>query len=398
MLAIVAPGQGSQVPGFLSPWLDLDCGGQSVAERLAWWTTVTGIDLLAAGTTDTAETIRDTQVAQPLLVACGLATAGVLFGGADPSDLAAVVAGHSVGELTAAAIAGAITDESALALVAERGRAMAAAAAATPTTMAAVLGGDAEVVLAKLAELGLTAANRNGAGQIVAAGTVLQVDALLADPPAGSRVRPLQVAGAFHTEHMAPAVDRLAAVAAGVEADKPRTVLLSNADGGAVTGPEDLLDRLVAQVSAPVRWDLCTAALASYGITGVLELGPGGTLTGVLKRALPGVDLVALKSPDDLDAAHALIDRHTTPHAAVEPSPTNWRLLVAPSGGTFHPVAAEPGTVLEAGATLGIVQGRRESTTVASVHAGVLLEWLAQEGDPVSEGQPVARVYAGAGA
>jgi [acyl-carrier-protein] S-malonyltransferase len=395
VLAIVAPGQGSQSPGYLTPWFELDCGGQSVAERLAWWSTVTGVDLVAAGTTDSADTIRDTQVAQPLLVACGLATAGVLFGGADPSELAGVVAGHSVGELTAAAIAGAITDESALALVAERGRAMAAAAATTPTTMAAVLGGDADAVVAHLDTLGLTAANRNGAGQIVAAGTVAQVEALLAEPPAGARVRPLQVAGAFHTAHMQPAVDRLAAVAAGVEVDGPRTTLLSNADGLAVVSGDALLTRLVAQVSAPVRWDLCMESLAHLGVTAVIELGPGGTLAGLLKRGLPGVELVALKTPDDLAAAHELIDRHTTPHAAVEPSPTTWRLLVAPSGGTFHPVAAEPGTVLEAGALLGTVRGRRDESAVASAHAGVLLEWLAQDGDPVSEGQPVARVYAG---
>jgi [acyl-carrier-protein] S-malonyltransferase len=271
---------------------------------------------------------------------------------------------------------------------------MAAAAAAAPTTMAAVLGGDPDVVVAHLDALGLTAANRNGAGQIVAAGTVAQVDALLADPPAGARVRPLQVAGAFHTAHMQSAVDRLAVVAAGVEAETPRTTLLSNADGAAVIDSDDLLARLVAQVSAPVRWDLCAETLAARGITGVLELGPGGTLTGLLKRSLAGVDLVALRTPDDLDAAHALIDRHTTPHAAVEPSPTSWRLLVAPSGGTFHPVAAEPGTILEAGALLGTVRGRRDEATVASAHPGVLLEWLAQEGDPVSEGQPVARVYA----
>lgn len=395
MLAIVAPGQGSQVPGFLTPWLELDCGGQSVAERLSWWGTVTGVDLLAAATVDDADTIRDTQIAQPLLVACGLATAGVLFGNADPSQLAGVVAGHSVGELTAAAIAGALSDETALALVAERGRAMAAAAARTPTTMAAVLGGDADTVVAHLDALGLTAANRNGAGQIVAAGTVAQVDELLANPPAGARVRPLQVAGAFHTAHMASAVERLAAVAAGVEAQRPVTTLLSNADGMAVLEPADLLARLIAQVSAPVRWDLCMESLAALGVTGVLELGPGGTLAGLLKRGLTGVETVALKSPADLDVARALIDRHTTPHAAVEPSPTDWRLLVAPSGGTFHPVAAEPGTVLDAGARLGTVRGRREETTVASSHAGVLLEWLAQDGDPVSEGQPVARVYAG---
>lgn len=395
MLAIVAPGQGAQAPGFLTPWLDLDCGGQSVAERVSWWATVTGVDLVAAGTVDDADTIRDTQVAQPLLVACGLATAGVLFGSADPSRLAGVVAGHSVGELTAAAVAGALSDETALALVAERGRAMAAAAARTPTTMAAVLGGDADTVLAHLDRLGLTAANRNGAGQIVAAGTVAQVDLLLADPPPGTRVRPLQVAGAFHTAHMADAVDRLAAVAAGIEAQAPGTVLLSNADGAAVLGADDLLTRLVAQVSAPVRWDLCMDALRALGVTGVLELGPGGTLAGLLKRGLPGLEVVALKTPDDLDAAHALIDHHTTPHAAVEPSPTDWRLLVAPTGGTFHPVPAEPGTVLDAGATLGTVRGRREDSTVASAHAGVLIEWLAQEGDPVSAGQPVARVYAG---
>ncbi|HEY6795372.1 MAG TPA: ACP S-malonyltransferase [Kineosporiaceae bacterium] len=301
MLAIVCPGQGSQSPGFLTPWLDLP----GVADHLSWLSAVTGIDLATHGTTSDADTIRDTAVAQPLIVAAGLVSAAAL--GDDVAARAAAVAGHSVGEFTAAVLAGVLRAEQALVLVRERGRAMAEASARTPTGMSAVLGGTPEQVMAALAEHGLTAANANGAGQTVAAGTLDQLAALAAAPPARVRVVPLRVAGAFHTHHMQPAVATLTALAAGVRPGDPRVRLLSNADGAPVVDGAQALTRLVHQVSNPVRWDACMDALGSAGVTGIIELCPAGTLTGLAKRALPGVRTVALKSPDDLDAARALI-------------------------------------------------------------------------------------------
>jgi [acyl-carrier-protein] S-malonyltransferase len=313
VLAIVCPGQGSQTPGFLTPWLDV----ADVAERLHWLSAVAGLDLVAHGTTSDADTIRDTAVAQPLIVAAGLVTLPALLPGvlAQPQDaarLADVVAGHSVGELTAAALTGVLSPEQAVVLVRERGRAMAAASAVTPTGMSAVLGGNPDEVAAAIAEHGLTAANMNAAGQVVAAGTLEQLAALAAAPPTRSRVVPLQVAGAFHTAHMAPAVDVLAGFARAITSSPPRTKLLSNADGAVVTTGGDALRRIVDQVRNPVRWDACTATLAELGVTGLLELPPAGTLAGLAKRALPGVEIVALKSPDDLPAARELVEKHAT--------------------------------------------------------------------------------------
>ncbi len=313
MLAIVCPGQGSQTPGFLAPWLDV----ADVEERLLWLSAVAGIDLVAHGTTSDADTIRDTAVAQPLIVAAGLVALPALLPGAvDRPDEAArvadVVAGHSVGELTAAALTGVLSSEQAIVLVRERGRAMAAASAVTPTGMSAVLGGNPEEVTAAIEEHGLTAANLNAAGQVVAAGTLEQLAALAAAPPTRARVVPLQVAGAFHTTHMAPAVDVLAGFARAIAPGAPLTRLLSNADGAVVQTGGDALRRIVDQVSNPVRWDACSATLAELGVTGLLELPPAGTLAGLAKRALPGVEIVALKTPDDLPAARALVEKHAT--------------------------------------------------------------------------------------
>ncbi|NUW42963.1 ACP S-malonyltransferase [Nonomuraea rhodomycinica] len=297
MLAIVAPGQGAQTPGFLTPWLELP----GLADRLAGWSEVVGLDLITYGTTAGADEIRDTAVAQPLLVAAALASAEAL--GVRPD----LVAGHSVGEFAAAVLAGALTAEQALALVRERAQAMAKAAAVTETGMTAVLGGDEAEVLAAIERHGLTPANINGAGQIVAGGTLEQLAAFQDDAPERSRLRPLAVAGAFHTVHMAPAVATLRDAALGVTPADPAVRLLSNADGQAVTSGADFLDRLVKQVSSPVRWDLCMATMAEQGVTAIIELLPGGTLTGLAKRALRGVPTVALKTPDDLDAAKELI-------------------------------------------------------------------------------------------
>jgi len=309
VLAVLCPGQGSQTPGFLRPWLELP----GTADRLAALSQAAGIDLVVHGTESDAETIRDTAITQPLIVAGSLVAFEALTGAPLPAGSAVgVTAGHSVGELAAAAIAGVLTAEQAVALVAERGRAMARASAAAPTGMSAVLGGDADEVAAVLARHGLTAANMNAAGQVVAAGTVAQLQALAADPPTRARVIPLQVAGAFHTTHMAPAVNALSAAAAGIAPGQPVVRLLSNADGSVVEDGAEALRRLVVQVSNPVRWDLCLATLQELGVTGLLELPPAGTLTNLAKRALTGVATVAVKTPDDLDAARTLVAEHAS--------------------------------------------------------------------------------------
>ncbi|MFI6843665.1 ACP S-malonyltransferase [Kitasatospora sp. NBC_00085] len=307
MLVIVAPGQGAQTPGFLSPWLELD----GVADRLHGWSEVAGLDLVHAGTQASAEDIKDTAVAQPLLVAAGLVTARELFPDEDRARaLVGAVAGHSVGEITAAAGAGVLSAHDALTFVRERSLAMAEAAAATETGMIAVLGGEPEAVSAKLAEHGLTAANNNGGGQIVAAGTVAQLEALQADPPAGSRLIALKVAGAFHTAHMAPGVERLAKLAPTLPVADPKVAYVSNQDGQVVASGAEVLDRLVSQVSNPVRWDLCMETLRELGATAVIELAPAGTLTGLVKRNLKGVATLALKTPADLDKARELVAEH----------------------------------------------------------------------------------------
>ncbi|GEK19618.1 ACP S-malonyltransferase [Cellulomonas xylanilytica] len=313
MLVVVCPGQGAQSPGMLAPWLELP----SVAESIARASRTTGLDLVAHGTTSDADTIRDTAVAQPLLVASALASlrAVLELGPDDALDIAAqrvvgATAGHSVGELAAAAIAGVLTDDEALRLVAVRGAAMARAAATTPTGMCAVLGGDPDEVLAALAEHGLVPANVNGGGQVVAAGTLDALAALAAAPPTRARVVALQVAGAFHTEHMAPAVTELRAAADDVTPGEPMVPLLTNSDGTVVASGARALELIVAQVANPVRWDLCQSTLQALGVTGLLEVAPGGVLTGLARRTLPGVETVAVKTPADLDAARDLVRRH----------------------------------------------------------------------------------------
>jgi len=297
VLAIVAPGQGAQTPGFLTPWLDLP----GLADRLSAWSEIVELDLIAYGTTAGADEIRDTAVTQPLLVAAALAAAEAL------DVTPGVVAGHSVGEVAAAALAGVLTPEEALTFVRERGRAMAKAASITETGMTAVLGGDEAEVLAAIERHGLTPANINGAGQIVAGGTLQELAAFQEDPPARARLRPLQVAGAFHTHHMAPAVDHLRQVATGLNPGAPRVTLLSNADGAVVSDGAEFVKRLIKQVSAPVRWDACMATMTELGVTTMIELLPGGTLTGLAKRGMRGITTVALKTPDDLEAAREAI-------------------------------------------------------------------------------------------
>jgi [acyl-carrier-protein] S-malonyltransferase len=304
VLAVLSPGQGSQKPGFLTPWLGLP-GAEA---RLRWWSTLAGVDLIHLGTAADADEIKDTARTQPLLVAAAL-----LAGGQLPLESVGLVAGHSVGELGAAALAGVLSPEAAIALAGLRGREMAAACALEETGMSAVLGGDEAEVLKRIDELGLYPANRNAAGQIVAAGALAALAQLAEEPPGTARVRALQVAGAFHTPFMAPAERALTAVADGVTVHDPARILLSNLDGTSVTDGAELLRRLVRQVTAPVRWDLCMHSLRELGVTGVIELAPAGTLAGLVKRELKGdrqPEIVTLNTPDDLPAARDLIARH----------------------------------------------------------------------------------------
>jgi [acyl-carrier-protein] S-malonyltransferase len=277
-------------------------------------------------------------------------------------------------------------------LVRERGRAMAGAAGRTPTGMTAILGGERDEVLSGLERHGLTAANDNGPGQIVAAGTREQLAALAEDPPARTRLTPLPVAGAFHTAHMASATDRLRELAPAVSTHDARTPVISNRDGAVVHSGPDVLTRIVDQVSSPVRWDLCLQAMADLGVTGLLELPPAGTLTAIAKRALPGVETFALRTPDQLDDARAFCERHGTP-SPLDESPT-WRLVVAPAKGTFMPAPDLPaGASVPARTSVGSVLTRRDETPVTAPHGGTLVEWLVHEGDPVSPGQPLVRLH-----
>ena len=302
MIVVVCPGQGSQTPGFLAPWLELD----GVAERLAAYSDAAQVDLREHGTVSDADTIRDTRVAQPLIVAASLIAGDALAERAGrPAD---GIAGHSVGEIAALVGSGVIDAETGMRLVGIRGRAMADAAAQTPTGMSAVLGGDEQAVLERLTELGLSPANYNGGGQLVVAGELPGLEALSTQPVKGTRVIPLQVAGAFHTEYMAPAVAALRDAIGTVTPADPTIPLWTNRDGSQVESGTQALTYLVDQVSSPVRWDLCMASFAEHGITGLIELAPAGALTGLAKRGLRGVPTVAVKTPEDLDAAVALLN------------------------------------------------------------------------------------------
>jgi len=303
VIVIVAPGQGSQTPGFLSPWL----AEATFRDRLLGMSDAAGIDLVTHGTVSDSDTIRDTRLAQPLIVAAGLLTFAVLTANGRLARISGV-AGHSVGEITAAAAAGILSETDALAFVRERGLAMADAAALEPTGMSAVLGGDEAAVLSRLDELGLAPANFNGGGQVVVAGSLSGLAALAAEPVPGTRVIPLQVAGAFHTRYMEPAVARLSAFAATLTPSDPTLAIWTNRDGSAVTKGTAFLQLLVGQVSSPVRWDRTMDALAAAGVTGIIELAPAGALVGLAKRGLKGVQTVAVKTPDDLQAAFDLID------------------------------------------------------------------------------------------
>ena len=297
MIALLAPGQGSQTEGMLSPWLELP----GARDQLTLWSKASGLDLVRLGTTASTEEITDTAVTQPLVVATTLLAHQELTRRGLLADADLVLAGHSVGEIAAYAIAGVMAADDAVALAATRGAEMAKACAIEPTGMSAVLGGDEAEVLTRLEQLDLFPANRNAPGQIVAAGPLAALEKLAEDPPAKARVRALGVAGAFHTKYMAPALDGYAAAAAAVMTAEPTATLLSNRDGKPVASAAAAMDTLVAQLTQPVRWDLCTETLREHNVTAIVEFPPAGTLTGIAKRELRGVTARAVKSPADLD-------------------------------------------------------------------------------------------------
>lgn len=306
MLALLAPGQGSQTPGMLAPWLELP----GAADRVATWSQISGLDLARLGTTATAEEITDTAVTQPLVVAATLLAYEELTKRGVPQTAETIVAGHSVGEIAAYAIAGVISADDAVKLAATRGAEMAKACAVEPTGMSAVLGGDEAEVLARLESLDLVPANRNAAGQIVAAGAVAALEKLAEDPPAKARVRQLATAGAFHTHYMASALAAYAAAAESVTTSEPTATLLSNADGRPVASAADAMEKLVSQLTKPVRWDLCTATMrdrfSGAERAGIVEFPPAGTLVGIAKRELKGTPTRAVKAPADLDGLDEL--------------------------------------------------------------------------------------------
>jgi [acyl-carrier-protein] S-malonyltransferase len=389
VIAVLAPGQGAQTPGMFTPWLELP----GVEAQLAAYGQLVGLDLLRLGTTADAEEIKDTAVAQPLIVALGIVSARAL--GLFDHDGSIVVAGHSVGELTGAAVAGALSPEVAVALAARRGAEMAAACALAPTGMSAVLGGDPDDVVEGIEAAGLTPANRNAAGQIVAAGALDALAKLADEPPPGARVRALPVAGAFHTHYMATAEDALAQYVATIEAQDPVQLLLSNADGTAVASGPEVVARLVHQVTRPVRWDLCQHTLRDIGVNAAVELPPAGTLIGLARRELPGAELLAVKGPADIEAARALV-RSRAQHGQGEHTP-EFQVVVTPVKGVFtRATALDEGHHLSVGACVGVVRTNRDEHPIIAPQIGgpfELVEWLKHDGDIVAAGLPVARLH-----
>lgn len=370
MLAVLCPGQGAQTPGFLTPWLELP----AFSAALARLSTRAFFDLAETGSRPDADVV-DTAVAQPLIVAAGLAS-GALLGTLPPGTVAV---GHSVGEITAGGVAGCFSHAAAVDIARERGRLMAAASAAEPSGMVAILGGDADDVAAAVAAAECWIANNNGPGQLVAAGRRDALEQLLASPPAGSRMRPLAVAGGFHTPLMDSARTGLTDFTTSVPVRTPTIGIVANGDGAVVDDAGDFLARLVQQLTQPVRFDLCIQTLRDLGVSAVIELAPAGVLTGVIRRQLPAVTSVALRSPDDLDDARALIAEHTS---IGERFTEDWQLLVAPTTGTIH-LAEAP-----------VVRNRSGEVPVQAGDTHDVIEWLVHDGDPVAEGQPLARLQA----
>ena len=303
MIALTCPGQGAQTPGFLAPWLELD----SFKNEIEKYSEILKMDLLYFGTAADADQIKDTKIAQPLIVAASMASHIVLVEKLTEDTKIAGVAGHSVGEIAAANIAGVLNTEAALQFVKARGEQMAQAASLEATSMAAIVGGEQEIVLDHLSKFGLFAANYNGKGQIVAAGSSSKIKELVANPPAGTRVVALAVAGAFHTSFMETAKVALASLASSIRTENPKLLIWSNSDGSRVDTGDKFLELLINQVSKPVRWDKTMDSMVAEGVSAVIELLPGGTLTGIAKRAMPGVATLALKAPEDLEKANTLV-------------------------------------------------------------------------------------------
>ena len=297
MICIACPGQGSQAPGFLAPWLEMPVFKEQIENASA----VLGIDLVHYGTAADADAIRDTKIAQPLIVAAGIASYLTLKDSLGEALVVSATAGHSVGEITAAYVSGIFDADNALRFVQRRGNEMADAAALEQSSMAAVVGGDNAAVLSHLESVGLFAANYNGAGQVVAAGSKELIDALVATPPTGSRVVALQVAGAFHTSYMEPANPALAAFAKELNVQDPEISIWTNNDGSLVQSGQKFLDLMVNQVSNPVRWDKTMASMEGANVSVMIELLPAGALSGIAKRAMPNTVAIALKTPADLD-------------------------------------------------------------------------------------------------
>jgi [acyl-carrier-protein] S-malonyltransferase len=383
VLAILAPGQGAQRQGFLEAWLAID----GVREHLERHSAATGIDLIAAGTTMSDEQITDTAIAQPLIVSASMVTAALL----PTLPRGAVFAGHSVGEFAASALAGAVSEDDAMRLVATRGAAMARASASPASGMTAILGGDPAEVTAAIAAAGCFVANHNANGQIVAAGTKEALAVLAENPPARARLRPLAVAGAFHTALMASAKAEIAAAAAAVTTHDTAPGVLTNSDGTLLHDGAEILARLVSQVCRPVRWDLCMQTIDSMGVTAVIELAPAGTLTALIRRELPDVATLALRSPEDLDDALALVSEHA---AELTDHTVPWQLLVAPAKGTVRVSDTAIHSPVVPGDVVVHVVTRSDDLEVQVVHPGQLIEWLVHDGDPVNEGQPLARISA----
>jgi len=306
LIALTCPGQGAQTPGFLAPWLELEFF-QAEIEK---YSEILQMDLVYLGTDADADQIKDTRVAQPLIVAASMASHEVLKSLVGDAKFAGI-AGHSVGEIAAANISGILDTEAALKFVKARGEQMAQAASLKESSMAAVVGGDPITVLDHLSNLGLFAANYNGKGQIVAAGASSKITELLANPPAGTRVVALAVAGAFHTFFMETAKVALASLSSSIKTENPKLLIWSNSDGSKVDSGDRFLELLIEQVSRPVRWDKTMDSMASDGVTAVIELLPGGTLTGIAKRAMPGVATMALKSPEDLQKVADFVGEHS---------------------------------------------------------------------------------------
>ncbi len=398
MLALLCPGQGSQTAGFLRDW-SVDSRTAEPLEQLLDAVESDPLlpDLDVRGPAlDRAADAVDTAVAQPLIVAAGLAMlAGLHAAGKRPLSPSTIVVGHSIGEFTAATAAGVLDPPTALRLASARGRAMAQAAAAQPGGMTAVLGGEYDDVAAAIERAGAVIANHNAPGQLVAAGSAAALRRLSESPPVGARLRALPVAGAFHSPLMDSAVPAIAAAASRTSPADPRLVLLSNADGATMRRGSDVLARLIGQVTSPVRFDLCLEALRRLGVRTCIELPPAGVLTAIVRRALPDVEAIALRAPDDLVLAATVIERESDVAAMAcgADGVESLRIVVAPANGIWRPVTAPPPRrPSEALPSLGVIAGRRASVAVDVPAGGRVVEWLVQEGDPVREGQPLARL------